>query len=439
MLKKFISVLLVLVILLSLTALPASAAEKEDPFYIGACAHNRGVMAYNNNLEDFVYYNAKMGSNFMRIDLSISTEDDYDYWDTFFALCKKYNTTVMGIVYSPLQAEIFSSRYGEQLKFLQMLNEEDTAAMNGSDGTTKDQYNINEIAETVGQLKEISAVIRENSPKTKLVVNGSFVHYGFFQHLIEQEVDFDVIGIDWYSHCDDWGFEKMLDELAELGKPIFVCEANIWQHDTDKSDMMGAKIIEYVEACKRKQKTNNILGLAIYELLDEPQKGTGPGEGIFGLIKINKDFTLGSPKSAYYEVQEYLGYKNKTVKKATVTNKDLDVYGPNPYEIKEEEESSEESVEDTTSDVSSTNKTTVTTTVVEPITTTQTETITDVSEVVDVVYEEPETIESVTTKNVYRTKGFPIWLIIEIIACAVVAAGGVVFFILINKPRKNKT
>lgn len=447
MLKKagrFISLLLAVITLI--VSVPLQTVAVEDSLLVGVCCHPSSP--YAQNWEDMVYYTAKMGGKIIRIDLQ---GIDAEKWDKFFALCKAYGLEVMGIVYDTTTAEFFSKRYGKQLKYIQVLNETDAEALITGGGEGKGNYNLNKIAELVGKFKEIIPIIRENSPQSKICINVTYLHYGYFEHLLEQDVDFDVAGLDWYSQMDANGtLEATVDEISKItGKPIFICESNIWTNsrtpeENDKE--MGGVIIDYIKRCKAMQESHDVLGFTVYELFNEPHKkgytDVIKGEAYFGLMYVNDDYSIDKPKAAYYELQEYLGYKNNNVEKISVSSLDLTQYGS----IKNETDDTSSSI--TSSDKQNTSSQTTNTeknsqnhleneTIIEPITITQTEVVTDTKEVVDIVYEEPETIETIKIKNIYKTKGFPVWLIIEIVVCGIITAGTIVIFFLRKKSLKS--
>lgn len=422
---RFISMLLMVVVLI--TSVPLSTLAAEEPFLIGVCCHPSSP--YAQNWEDMVYYTAKMGGKIIRIDLQGT---DTNKWDRFFALCKAYDLEVMGIVYDTTHAEFFSKRYGKQIKYMQVLNETDAEAIITGGGEGKNSYNLNKIAELVGQFKEIIPIVRENSPQSKICINITYLHYGYFEHLLEQDVDFDVAGLDWYSNMDNNGtLEATVEAINRItGKPVFICESNIWTNSgtpEENDKKMGSVIIDYIERCKALQQSNQVLGFTAYELFNEPNKkgntGVIKGEAYFGLVYINDDYTINKPKPAYYELQEYLGYKNKKVKKVPLSSLDLDQYGPVTMDTDSTPSSGNSSNNGSSYDDTDSKKVTIT----------QTEIIPEVSEVVNVIQEEPEVIQTVTNKNVYVTQGFPIWLIIEIIGCALLAIAGVVVFIVLLK------
>ena len=472
MLKKagrFVSLLLAVIILI--ISAPMQSVSAEEQFLVGVCCHPSSP--YSQNWEDMVYYTAKMGGKIIRIDLQGTNTEN---WDKFFALCKAYKLEVLGIVYDTTHAEFFSRRYGKQIKYMQVLNETDAEALVTGGGEGKESYNLNKIAELVGKFKEIIPIIRENSPQSEICINITYLHYGYFEHLLEQDVDFDVAGLDWYSNMDSNGtLEDTVDAINKVtGKPVFICESNIWTNygtPEENDNKMGGVIIDYIERCKRIQKSHNILGYTVYELFNEPHKsgyeGVIKGEAYFGLMYVNDDYTLAEPKIAYYELQEYLGYKNKNFKRIPLSSLDLNQYGPIKSELDNISssttssdthdtnsqapslETQDTSTSTTSSNVQNTNSQTTESedysdtssksdTIIEKTTTTQTEVITEVKEVVDVIYEEPETIETVKTKNIYRTKGFPVWLIIEIIGCIMVIAGVIIFFVFRKRFRFKK-
>ena len=413
-----------LIILTVFVGLPATVMAEEQPFLMGVCAHPGG-MTYVKYFDDIPYYIKKMGGNVVRIDLTgISSST----WDPFFARCKAYGLEIMGIVYNETEAQFFAERYGHEIKYMQMLNEQDLPSLISGSGEDKGAYNMNEIARIVSNMKKISAIMRTYSPKTQLVINYTYLHHGFMEHMVEQEVDFDVVGFDWYSNMDVYGLENTLDTIRDrFGKPIFICEANIWTNGQNAEQQavtqanMGKQIIKYYEIFKARQKSHNILGFTIYELYEEPWKADG--EAVFGIIKMHPtDNTLVGMKSAYYEVQEHLGYKNNNIQRIPDSKLDLSYKSP---------ERTPQKSDDTDYEDDSQTQTVPGDTIVDVVTRNE--------EIVNTIYEDPETIQTVKEKHIFRTPGFPIWLVIEIAACVLVIAGAVVLTIVLVKKKKKKT
>ena len=334
--KKLLAFLLTVVMLVTQFAMlgTVSAEETAPDFKVGVAAHPWSP-EYSSNLEDFVYYAAEMGSNIIRIDFARIGEANIKWWDKFFALCDAYGISVIGVANSAAEAKIFASRYTDQIAYIQLGNEFDVRCTVSDDvfGTEKEHYDSQKVAECIQEMNTIQTAVKSVAPNIPTMVNIADSHYGFIQHIVDAGVEIDAVGVDWYSNMDILGsLEVVLDEIAErFNLPIWITECNVEQDVAGSNDaIMGETIINYLEICKEKQVTDNILGFVVYELFDEPHFLEGEDvddktkiEANFGLININGvegSYVIDGPKDAYYQIQEYLGFKENAVEKITYSS-----------------------------------------------------------------------------------------------------------------------
>ena len=422
-----------------------SAASPAEDFEIGVACHGNNITAYSKNVEDYIHKAAQLGVSMIRIDMGSSSPAEIAYQDKVVALCEAYGLNLMAIVYDTASAETLGKRYGNRIKYWQMSNERDNEAIITGDGTSRDHYDINVIASSIGEIKGISAALRQYAPESKLLVNFTWTHYAFMDFVVEEQVDFDIVGYDWYSNMETYGFEKALTDIRDkYGKPILVCESNIWtldHMDDPNQSEMAPYIKQCIELCLKLKESHNILGYTIYEFLNEPHKAKDqPGEAVFGLININENFSMGQPKAAYTELQQYFG-GNPSLAKIPASSLDLDQFGS----LTGDDDNSSDAGDST--DITAPNDE-------EPPAPSgskpgypdtpnnnndnQTPNDTGVSENSQTVNQaDPQIIQSVQTSHIYKEPGFPLWLIIEIAVCVLAAAGGAAYLIIDR--RKAKT
>ena len=278
-------------------------------FLFGVTGHNTSRPAYTaNTIEDQIHLAAELGVGMYRFDAS----SDMAWNDKVVALCESYGLQMMPLVSSSSVASTMATRYAGHIKYYQMLNETDNQAILSGNGDQISQYDMTKVNNFVTQLKSIASAIRAGDPNAKLVINGTFLHYAIFDYFISQGVDFDVLGWDWYSNQDSYaggvaGIAKILLDRYPT-KNLFFCEGNYWPVGSGYP-VEG----DYITACMRtvyNLKSPRILGYCVYELLDEPNQGAP--ENTFGLVNVNSDYSIGSVKTAYTQVQTVLGGTAKT-------------------------------------------------------------------------------------------------------------------------------
>lgn len=326
--KRILPGLLAALCLLAALVLPASAAGEltgVKGFDKGVSMHNKGWAAYREDtLEQQMKLAADLGITLVRFDSMWGTINGVEWTDRFVETAEAYGLDMMMIVYveDTESAQAIASRYKGKIKYYQVHNEVDCATIidAGHSGESLSDYDPVKLKTKTDAIKACIKGLRAADPAAEIVINSTFVHYGFTEYLVDQGVDFDVIGWDWYSQQEEWCHQNrgyditgLLDILREKfpDKDIIFCELNIladYENGTDTRqgafiEEMAVKIYEYAK------KDPAIRGLVIYELLDEPDKGNQ--EGHFGLVYLNDDFSIRGPKPAYRVVQDLFGGDGK--------------------------------------------------------------------------------------------------------------------------------
>ena len=235
--------------------------------------------------------------------------------------------------YEDYMFRIASSQRGK-IGIYQVFNEMDVAAMRGNieniilpgkDGREKGEYDSVLWERAIAAVKGALRGIKRGDPDAITCVNFAWWHTALIYEMYECGCSFDIIGIDWYSDCEEVSSIDLL--LSDLKQHIpdsefMICETNFWMHP------MGRDAIEKQEALKVKEtrfanqakwvkafleklvrlEETKLKSVIFYELLDEPvferNKGAYNGEAHFGFIECDENGKNQIRKPAFYALQK---------------------------------------------------------------------------------------------------------------------------------------
>lgn len=360
MLKRLFSVLLVMLLLvtsLPLTTVAVSAngynytdsrLNWRDGFLWGAQMHTRGwSQVYNSgSIMERVHLAKQMGLNLIRIDGSAEDERDLD---DAVRLCNAYGIKVMMICYfdydfyNPCSAQkaaeiteharSMAERYNGKngcgkVDFFQLSNEVDCdfivkqceeLGVGHPSGADRDWYNDTYMANVATYFKAAVAGMKQVENRGQTIINFAYWHYGFLTGMLEEGVDFDVIGHDWYSSMYRPANEDFYNGIGtaliqNFDKPIIICEGNINPSQSDvaseDTDPSASAWDSLIRCLWQAYPMERVIGWNFYEFVDEPERQTQNGgdytqEAHFGLVKlVNGVYT---PKPIYYRLQHIIG------------------------------------------------------------------------------------------------------------------------------------
>ncbi|OGD65735.1 hypothetical protein A3F08_02955 [Candidatus Berkelbacteria bacterium RIFCSPHIGHO2_12_FULL_36_9] len=210
------------------------------------------------------------------------------------------------------QANKIANHY-KNVNYFQLSNEPASGALKPNwPGVDQDSYDIEKYKKIASWLKGAAKGINDANPKAEKIITGHWLHIGFFNLLINDNVDFEIIGWDW--HQEDWNLTKvenqgktynLLEMLPKLKKDLWITEAGLYRGSLNGEDKQAEYISELAE-----QVYNSHLfkGFCTFMLYDEAHKqGTeDEGLGIIGLKKSNSSWQLGEKKKAFDAYQDVI-------------------------------------------------------------------------------------------------------------------------------------
>ena len=452
--RKIIALLFSLILLLSNFYIPVSADSASiykgrDDFIWGMNLHSPAYPSYKEaTLEEQIHLSAELGVKLLRVNISV---DNLEWSDKFVELCGAYGIKVMAVVnlrnestdYITFLYQALATRYDGKdgrgkIDFFQLDNEIDLYILPkmwgsmGVNGTKTTEYRVKDLEEFRDKFKAAIAGIKASGSDAETVINFSYHHYGFLTYMVEQGVDFDILGLDWYdsqgktiiddipSTNNDVIYPGILPDLAEkFDKDILICESNCMQSDENRFD--NSKIDDWqvlLDLMAEAYSFDRCIGFVIYELLDEPTH-SNIREATLGLIECDTNGNIGNKKTIYNKIQSGLG--GGTLKKITESELDFSAYeaiGNNNDDSTENTEMPEISV----SVIENTD------TLLEATVETEDKTENSV---------EPEII----TKRINETKtdyAIPWYLVIIFSAVMMLIAGGICFLVVFLDKKRNK-
>ena len=352
--KPLLTLLLVFCILTGF-CVPMTASAAADPSLSGRNDFIWGVNGHNSlhypaypehNLEQQIRLAAELGVKMYRFNLNPSNVDDLEYMDRVVALADAYGMELMlvldgsGDSIDVIRNRFYmvASRYNGKkgyglIRYFQVFNEVDigcikSAGVDGSD--MKNHYDLNKLEEMLPKFEAALEGLKKGNPNCKSVINFSYLHTGFLDFLVQSAVEWDIIGLDWYSNMGNYDriIPKLLDKYPH---DIIICETNWWpesgndKHNTDTTYLPS--VMKQLYRYDHK-KASRIKGVIFYELLDEmnyeASHGSFNGESHFGLIKADAKGNIGAKKPVYTAIQKLLGggkvtptYASKVTTKTT--------------------------------------------------------------------------------------------------------------------------
>ena len=153
----------------------------------------------------------------------------------------------------------------------------------------------------LGTLRGLSRGIRAGDPAARLIVDSSgWVHVGFFDRLLQDKLDYDIVAWHWYSdygNIRNAGGRPLFDHIVSYHKPIWITEGgyrpkkNDPDVDKHQADYMQAALDDFSGLYPLLQV------YCIYSLFDTPTDG-GP-YGFVNLEKTDNGWMVGKTKPAF--------------------------------------------------------------------------------------------------------------------------------------------
>lgn len=282
----------------------------------------------------------ELGATWYRIDLP-PTRFQFDRMDRLVAMARRRGVTILPILFSPITYEDKKdpeevrkvardyafrvvSRYRSEIKYWALDNETDgdsilqpgEAAGEGHgakdlDGDKPEHYHQGRYEWARAALMGLGEGVRAADPEAKRIVNSAgWLHYGFIERIVNDDVPFEIIAWHWYSEMGDITdvgdkHFNLLSHLEDFGKPIWITEGNRREGGPPGEEEEQA---EYLAGAIRGMASlyPRVRGYFVYELLDEPNFGPDSVESHYGLYRMKKkgrnQWAVDKPKRAFEAV-----------------------------------------------------------------------------------------------------------------------------------------
>ena len=245
-----------------------------NPFF-GFAGHPWGP--YTNNAVPTLDLVQQAGAGLYRVDLGTKY---YALTDALLSAAQTRDIKLVAILFGTLgdytasynEGFEFAKKYAGKILYYQVSNERDvwTGKPTIKDGQSTTEFDDVKYAQAKTEIQGLIDGIRAGDPNAKTIVNFTWIHYGFIQRLVNDGINFDILGIDWY-----WGDINNVNGInipeylkTQFSKPLWVTEGNRWEGSTGGNETTQT---DYITKTVGRMYTNpNISAYIIYELLDEP-------------------------------------------------------------------------------------------------------------------------------------------------------------------------
>ena len=197
------------------------------------------------------------------------------------------------------QGKNFAKKDSSRIRYYAIENELDlkTIAPNAR-GTSSKDYSVGNPEMVIASLKGMIDGIKGVSPEAQTIINyGGWYNWSFIDFLLENDVDFDILGCHWYSENGRRLFQlenhniNVLNELKRFNKPIWITEINKgngskYHTESEQAEMMNLFIDDLY-------KYPHVKAFFVYELYDMPylrtQEWTNYEASDYGIIGWKSD------------------------------------------------------------------------------------------------------------------------------------------------------
>lgn len=186
-------------------------------------------------------------------------------------------------------------------------------------GNNSRDYDIMRTKKVMALLKGLSDGVYSADPSAKRIINAGWIHWGFFEHIFENNIGFEIIGWHWYSDMGDItnvkGKINLLGKLKQYNRPIWFTETNRRggsygnNGDNEQVKYLERSLFSYIAYSKKYP----IEKVFVYELLDDPPLGYDNPEAYYGLLEVQRNklgkWEIKSKKPSFHAVKTIFSIK----------------------------------------------------------------------------------------------------------------------------------
>lgn len=306
-----------------------------EPFMWGvnvnpSALRNYSLEGWNKQLK----YVNELGASWIRLSFDNEPANKFEIYDEMINAADARNINVyLGLGSSkPIEtiddtykdgysvADEISRHYKGKIKYYQLMSEQGSGASYGPaySGENESDYDPAKYNKAKEWMKGASTAIRKNDSNAYIVITDQWTHTAYFDMLIRDKIDFDIIGWDWFGDMGTMGEHKLtdgtllVDKLKSFGKPIILAECN---YRPGKTGMNENKQSDYIGSMADWAfNSGYIRGFIVHELVDLKPTGDKPGD-FYGLIEFKKTsdggYTFGDKRKAFDTYKEIIAQYSK--------------------------------------------------------------------------------------------------------------------------------
>jgi hypothetical protein len=287
--------------------------------------------------EDQIALLKKANVTIYRFDLS--PHPDMDLVDKWVEELRKNQIAPLPILYppgckdqkiTPAEAEkqaydyalTFARRFKGRVRYWELANELDDFSITrhgdvmpdgslykfgAASGWGAGDFNEKRYQLSLGTLRGLSRGMREGDPSARLIVDScGWLHVGFFDRLVKDKLDYDIVSWHWYSDFGNIrtaGGRPLLDHIVSYHKPIWITEGgyrpkkNDPDEDKHQADYFQAALADFSDLYPLVQV------YCVYTLFDTPTDGKP--YGIVTIEKKDNGWIVGKTKPAFDAVSGF--------------------------------------------------------------------------------------------------------------------------------------
>ena len=210
-------------------------------------------------------------------------------------------------------AKLITGAVGGNVDYYQLANEGGAQSLiSGKSGVSPSDFDNTKYTQVRDYIKGLSDGISKGDSSAKKIVTISWIHTGFLDRLVADGVNFDMIGIDWYSWMGSFsakkinGTDTVYHKLQTFGKPLTFMEVSTMptagsddKHKTNVDEAAQASFLTNTANWAWANR-NWVKGFYHFELVDNTF--SAGYVDYYGLIKANNSgssATLGGVRQAF--------------------------------------------------------------------------------------------------------------------------------------------
>lgn len=171
--------------------------------------------------------------------------------------------------------QLVGEKYSGKVGYYQLANEvSGTVILPNRNGLKEEDYDPDKYKILKNYILGLSKGLKDADPNAKQIVSAHWLGLGVIDKLLNDGLDIDVIGWNWYSDMGEDITTKKLDEgdvlnipehFAKYGKEFWITELNYNAGDSSGEDKQAEFLKNFLDNCKN---SGMVKGYFVYKLVD---------------------------------------------------------------------------------------------------------------------------------------------------------------------------